>query len=61
MGHYDLQISDSRFQIFFILGLRFAEWESIDRGEIVDRMKVEREAMTRALAIVKGVHRVGVN
>ena len=33
-------------------GLKFAEWESIDRDEIIDRVKSEREAMTRALMIV---------
>ena len=32
-------------------GLRFAECECIDRDEIVDRVKVEREAMARALMI----------
>ena len=38
----------------------FTEWESIDRGEIVDRMRVKREAMTRALVFVDSVYRVGV-
>ena len=33
--------------LFFLFGLKFAEWESIDGGEIIDRMIVEREAMTR--------------
>ena len=33
------------FVCFFGFGLKFAEWESIDRGEIIYRMKVERESM----------------
>ena len=36
-------------------GLKFAECESIDRDEIIDRMKVEQEAMTRALMIVSSL------
>ena len=37
------------FLWFFGFGFKFAEWETIDRGEVIDRMKFEREAMTRAL------------
>ena len=43
------------FVCFFGFGLKFAEWESVDRDEIIDRMKVEREAMTRALMIVSSL------
>ena len=43
------------FFLFFFPQLKFAEWESIDRDEIIDRMKVEQEAMTRALMIVSSL------
>ena len=37
----------------------FTEWESIDRGEIIDPMRVEREAMMKALMVVKIVSCLG--